>query len=126
MKDIGCWAFIVDIGCWAFIVFDGLWDGLPHVGPDGRGIEVCLGFQWLWKELPQNGIPEDGTDPCAEFQGPGICAPNAGIVPCAGVDCPKMGVPPDGKAADVNVLLPTVPFQKNGDDPTGWVCAGSP
>jgi hypothetical protein len=32
------------IGCWAFIVFDGLWEGLPHAGPDGRGIEVCPGF----------------------------------------------------------------------------------
>jgi hypothetical protein len=108
-----------DIGCWAFIVFDGLWDGLPHVGPDGRGIEVCPGFHWLWKELPQNDIPEDGTDPCAEFQGPGICAPSAGIVPCAGVNCPKTGVPSDGKVVDAKVLLPNVSFQRNGDEPTG-------
>jgi hypothetical protein len=50
-------------------------------------------------------------DPC-EFQGPGICALGTGIVPCAGVDCPNMGVPPYGKAVGVNVLLPNVPFQK--------------
>ena len=59
----------------------------------------------MWKELPQNGIPEEGTDPCPEFQGPAICAPGAGIVPCAGVDCPKMGVPPDGKVVDAKVVI---------------------
>jgi hypothetical protein len=73
----------------------------------------------MWKELPHNGIQEDGMDPCAEFQGPGICAPSAGIVPCAGVNCPKTGVPLDGKATDAKVLLPNVPFQRNGDEPTG-------
>jgi hypothetical protein len=96
-----------DIGCWAFIVFEGLWEGFPHAGPVGRGIEACPGFHWLWKELPQNDIPDEGTDPCPEFQGPGICAPSAGIVPCAGVDCPKIGVPPDGKAADVTCYYQT-------------------
>jgi hypothetical protein len=65
-------------------------------------------------------------DPCPEFQGPGICAPGTGTVPCARVDCPKMGVPPDGKVVDVKVLLPNVPFQTNGDEPTGRVCAGVP
>jgi hypothetical protein len=65
-------------------------------------------------------------DPCAEFQGPSICAPDAGIVPCAGVDCPKMGVPPDGKAVDAKVLLPNIPFQTNGDKPTDRVYAGVP
>jgi hypothetical protein len=44
-------------------------------------------------------------DPCPVFQGPGICAPNIGIIPCARVDCPKVGVPPDGKVVDVKVLL---------------------
>ena len=80
----------------------------------------------MWKELPQNGIPEEGMDPCPEFQGPGICAPGAGIVPCAGVDCPNMVVTPDGKAMDAKVLLPNVPFQTNGDKPTSIVCAGVP
>jgi hypothetical protein len=65
-------------------------------------------------------------DPCPEFQGPAICPSSAGIVPCAGVDCPKMGVPLDGKAVDVNVLLPNVPFQTNGDEPIDGVCAGVP
>jgi hypothetical protein len=65
-------------------------------------------------------------DPCPKFQGPAICAPGTGIVPYAGVDCPKMGVPPDGKAVDVKVLLPNVSFQTNSDEPTGIVCAGVP
>jgi hypothetical protein len=65
-------------------------------------------------------------DPCPEFQGPGICALDAGIVPYAGVDCPKMGVPPDGKAVDAKVVLPNVTFQTNGDKPTGIVCTGVP
>jgi hypothetical protein len=65
-------------------------------------------------------------DPCPEFQGPAICAPDAGIVPCAGVDCPKIGVPPDGKVVDVKVLLPNVLFQTNGDKPTDILCAGVP
>jgi hypothetical protein len=65
-------------------------------------------------------------DPCPEFQGPGICAPGTGIVPYAGVDCPKMGVPPDGKEVDEKVLLPNVSFQTNGDEPTDRVCAGVP
>jgi hypothetical protein len=65
-------------------------------------------------------------DPCPEFQGPVICAPGVGIVPCAGVDCPKMGVAPDGKEMDVKVLLPNVPFQTNGDEPTGILCVGVP
>jgi hypothetical protein len=54
-------------------------------------------------------------DPCPKFQGLAICAPGTGIVPCAGVDYPKMGV-----------LLPNVSFQTNGDEPTGIVCAGVP
>jgi hypothetical protein len=65
-------------------------------------------------------------DPCPKFQGPAICSPGAGIVPCAGVDCPKMGVRPDGKAEDAKVLLPNVPFQTNGDEPTGILCASVP
>jgi hypothetical protein len=80
----------------------------------------------LWKELPQNGILEVGTDPCPEFQGPAVCAPDAGIVPYVGVDCPKMGVPPDGKAVDEKVLLPNFQFQTNGDEPIGIVCACVP
>ena len=80
----------------------------------------------MWKELPQNDIPEEGTDPCPEFQGLGICAPDAGIVPYARVDYPNMGVPPDGKAVDVKVLLPNIPFQTNGDEPTDKVFTGVP
>jgi hypothetical protein len=67
-----------------------------------------------------------GLDPRPEFQGPGMFAPSVGIVPCAGLDCPKIGVPPDGKALGVRVLLPTAPFQENGDGPTDKVCAGCP
>jgi hypothetical protein len=80
----------------------------------------------LWKELPQNDIPEEGTDPFPEFQGPSMCAPCAGIVPCTGVDCPKMGLPLVGKAADENVLLPNVSFQENGIKPTDILCEGGP
>jgi hypothetical protein len=65
-------------------------------------------------------------DPCPEFQGPAMCAPCAGIVPCVGVDCPKMGLPPDGKVADEKVLLPNVSFQENGVEPTGILCASVP
>jgi hypothetical protein len=78
----------------------------------------------LWKELSQNDIPEEGMNPCPEFQGPVICALGAGIVPCSRVDCPKMGMPPDGKAVDVKVLLPNVPFQTNSDELTHIVCIG--
>jgi hypothetical protein len=80
----------------------------------------------LLKELPQNGIPEEGTDPCPEFQGPAMCAPCVGIVPCAGVDCPKMGLPPVGKEAQEKLLLPNVLFQDNGVEPTGILCEGGP
>jgi hypothetical protein len=64
----------------------------------------------LWKELHQINISEEGMDPCPEFQGPSRFTPYAGIVPCAGVDCPKMWFPPVGKEADEKVLLPNVPF----------------
>jgi hypothetical protein len=92
----------------------------------GRGIIVCLGFHFLWKELPQNDIPEEGTDPFPEFQGPVMCAPCAGIVPYAEVDCPKMGLPPVGKVAGEKVLLPNVLFQENDVEPTGILCEGGP
>jgi hypothetical protein len=52
--------------------------------------------------------------------------PDARIVPCVGVDYPKMGVPPDRKAVDAKVLLPNVLFQTNGYEPTGIVCASVP
>jgi hypothetical protein len=80
----------------------------------------------LWKELPQNDISEEGTNPCLEFQGPAMCAPYAEIVPCTRVDCPKMGLPPVGKEADENVLLPNVLFQENGVEPTSILCEGGP
>jgi hypothetical protein len=65
-------------------------------------------------------------DPCLEFQGPAMCTPCAGIVPRAGVDCPKMGLPLDGKVTDEKVLLPNVSFQENSVEPTGILCAGVP
>jgi hypothetical protein len=65
-------------------------------------------------------------DPCPELQGPAMCAPCAGIVPCTGVDCPKMGLPPVEKEANENVLLPNILFQENGVEPTGILCEGGP
>jgi hypothetical protein len=65
-------------------------------------------------------------DPCPEFQGIAICAPCTGIVPCTGVDCQKMGFPPDGKAVDEKVLLTNVPFQTNSVEPTDILCTGVP
>jgi hypothetical protein len=65
-------------------------------------------------------------DPCLEFQGPGKFSPYTGIVPYPGVDCPKMGFPPAGKAADEKVLLPNVMFQENSFEPTGILCEGGP
>jgi hypothetical protein len=53
-------------------------------------------------------------------------APDTRIVPCARVDCPNMGVPPDGKVVDAKLLLPNVLFQTNGDKPIDSVCAGVP
>jgi hypothetical protein len=92
------------------MVFEGLWEGFPHASPVGRGIEACPGFHWLCKEFPQNDIPDNGTDPCAEFQGPGICAPSAGIVPCVGVDCPKIGVPPDRESSRCENVITNRPI----------------
>jgi hypothetical protein len=92
----------------------------------GRGIVVYPRFHLMLKELPQNNIPEEGMDPCPKFQGPAMCAPCTGIVPCAGVDCPKMGFPPDGDAADEKVLLPNVSFQENGVEPTVILFTGGP
>jgi hypothetical protein len=53
-----------------------------------------------------------------------MCAPCTGIVPCAGVDCPKLGLPPEGKVADEKVFLPNVSFQENGVEPTNILCIG--
>jgi hypothetical protein len=64
----------------------------------------------LWKELPQIDILEEGTYPCPEFQGPARFSPYAGIVPCTGLDCPKMGLPPVEKEVDEKVLLPNISF----------------
>jgi hypothetical protein len=65
-------------------------------------------------------------DPCPEFQSPARFSPCAGIVPCLGVDCPKIGLPLVGKAVDEKVLLPNVMFQENGVEPTGILCEGGP
>jgi hypothetical protein len=85
----------------------------------------------LWKELPQIGIPNERTDPCLEFQGPTIeevprFAPYAGIVPCIGVVCPKLGFPPIEKAVDEKALFPNVPIKENGVEPTGILREGGP
>jgi hypothetical protein len=68
----------------------------------------------LWKELPQINIPDETMDPCPEFQGLDVeevprFSPYAGIVPCIGIDCPKLGFPPAGKAAEEKALLPKIP-----------------
>jgi hypothetical protein len=80
----------------------------------------------LWKELPHISISDEGTDPCPEFQGPARFPPYAGIVPCIGVDCPKMGLPPIGKMTDEKVLLLNVLFKENGVKPTDILCKGGP
>jgi hypothetical protein len=85
----------------------------------------------LWKELPQIDIPDERMDPCPEFQGPEAeevprFAPCAGIVPCIGIDCPKLGLPPIGKVADKKALLPNVPAKENGVEPTSMLCEGGP
>jgi hypothetical protein len=92
----------------------------------GIGIVVCSGFHLLWKELPHIDILEEGTDPCPKFQGLARFSPCAGIIPYLGVDCPKMGLPPAGKEAEEKVLLPNVPFQENGVEPTDILCEGGP
>jgi hypothetical protein len=65
-------------------------------------------------------------DTCPEFHGPARFAPCAGIVPCTGVDCPKMGLPQVGKATDEKVFLPNVMFKENGVEPIGILCKGGP
>ena len=65
----------------------------------------------MWKELPQIGITDEGMDPYLEFQGPARFSPCARIVPCIGVDCPKMGFPPVRKVVDEKMLLPNVSFK---------------
>jgi hypothetical protein len=85
----------------------------------------------LWKELPQIGIPDERTDPYPEFQGPAAeevprFAPCAGIVPCIGVVCPKLGFPPVGKEVDEKALLPNIPTKENGVKPTGILCESGP
>jgi hypothetical protein len=70
-------------------------------------------------------------DPCQEFQGPAVeevprFAPYAGIVPCIGVDFPKLGLPPVEKAADKKALLPNVSTKENGVEPNGILCEGGP
>jgi hypothetical protein len=85
----------------------------------------------LWKELPQIDILDEGTDPYQEFQGPDAeevprFSPCARIVPCIGIDCPKLGLPPVEKVADEKVLLPNVLIKENSVEPTGILCEGGP
>jgi hypothetical protein len=85
----------------------------------------------LWKELPQISIPDERMDPCPEFQGPDakevpMFSPYAGIVPCIGIDCPKLGLPPVRKAVDEKALLPNFLAKENGVEPTDMLCKGGP
>jgi hypothetical protein len=85
----------------------------------------------LWKELPQIGISDERTDPFPEFQGPAVeevprFPPCVGIVPCIGVDCPKLGLPPVGKVTDEKALFPNVLAKENGVEPTDILCEGGP
>jgi hypothetical protein len=70
-------------------------------------------------------------DPYPEFQGldaeevPGF-SPCARIVPCIGIDCPKLGLPPVGKAVDEKALLPNISAKENGVEPTDMLCKGGP
>jgi len=65
-------------------------------------------------------------DPFPELHGPARFAPCVGIVPCTGVDCPKMGLPLVRKAVDEKMLLPNVSFKENGVKPTSILCEGGP
>jgi hypothetical protein len=70
-------------------------------------------------------------DPCHEFQGPDAekvprFAPCAGIVPCIGIDCLKLGLPPVGKFDDEKALFPNVPFKENTVDSINILCEGGP
>jgi hypothetical protein len=54
-----------------------------------------------------------------EFQGPDAeevprFSPYEIIVPCIGIDCPKLGFPPVGKAADEKAWLPNILVKENG------------
>jgi hypothetical protein len=55
-----------------------------------------------------------------------MCAPCIGIVPCAEVDCPKMGLPLVRKVVNETVLLPNVSFQENSVERTSILCEGGP
>jgi hypothetical protein len=50
----------------------------------------------------------------------------AGIVPCIGIDCPKLGLPSVGKATDEKVLLPNILVKENDVEPTSILCEGGP
>jgi hypothetical protein len=70
-------------------------------------------------------------DPCQEFQGPDVeqvpgCSSCAGIVPCIGIGCPKLGLPPVGKLAYEKVLLPNTLNKENDIEPTDILCEGGP
>jgi hypothetical protein len=81
--------------------------------------------------LPQIKIPNEGTDPYQEFQGPDAeevpgFSPYAGIVPCIGIGCPKLGLPLVGKLVDKKALLPNAPNKENGVEPIDILCEGGP
>jgi hypothetical protein len=81
--------------------------------------------------LPQIDIPDEGTDPCQEFQGPDVeevpeFALCAGKVPCIGIGCPKLRLPPVGKATDEKALLPNASNKENGVEPTDILYKGGP
>jgi hypothetical protein len=70
-------------------------------------------------------------DPYQEFQGPDVeevpgFSLYAGIVPCIGIGCPKLGLPPIVKVADEKALLPNALKKENGVEPTSILCEGGP
>jgi hypothetical protein len=85
----------------------------------------------MWKEFPQTSIPDEGTDPCQEFQGPDAeevprFAHCAGVVPCIGIGCLKLGLPPVRKVVDEKVLVPNALNKENSVEPTDILCEGGP
>jgi hypothetical protein len=70
-------------------------------------------------------------DPYQEFQGPDVeevpeFSPCAGIVPCIGIGCPKLGLPLIGKVADKKALLTNTSNKENSVEPIGILCEGVP
>jgi hypothetical protein len=70
-------------------------------------------------------------DHCPKFQGLDAeevprFSPCAGIIPYIGIDCPKLGLPPVGKATEEKALLPNVLSKEGSVKPTSMLCEGGP